>query len=202
MDVVQESCNKSAGQAFVANACRIRRADPLLQVVNSTGSIDEEILDMAPIIDCSISICRKLAERFQGHIDCTGRISQKNMLAKHLATAQTTVCFSCPPKHRSQLMLLSQVGVVVKGCTIVSILPGSPADLSDVLSKGDKIIKVDGRPVSPEHVERALRGCDTLDTMVELTVRKHGEVGPFIRHAIHDNCSAAHRSIARPANKT
>lgn len=50
-----------------------------------------------------------------------------------------------------KLFLFGQ-GLMLAGCMVDNMVIGGPADLCDVLDKGDKIVTVDGQPVTVENV--------------------------------------------------
>eukprot|EP00960_Hanusia_phi_P062195 765084-Hanusia_phi.AAC.2 len=69
------------------------------------------------------------------------------------------------------------VGLMLKGCTIENIVYrcrnvyGGPAYDSKLLSKGDKILTVDHKPVTPETAPSAIIGSDVPGTFVTLQIR-------------------------------
>lgn len=53
-------------------------------------------------------------------------------------------------------------GLLLAGTMVDNMVPGGPADLSDMLEKGDTILSVDGYPVTPETVWFVDASCFVL----------------------------------------
>ena len=63
---------------------------------------------------------------------------------------------------------------MLKGVYIDNIVFGGPAYNSEVLKKGDKILKVDGNEVTAENVTHAMVGCDLAGSLVSLEIKRPG----------------------------
>ena len=71
------------------------------------------------------------------------------------ASRTTVVSLSQPKWHKFLFYWLTQEqGIMLAGCTVDNLVVGSSADLSNEIEKGDKIVKVDGIPVTDYDVRQ------------------------------------------------
>ena len=75
-----------------------------------------------------------------------------------------------------------QVGLILKGTMIDSVVVGGPAFLSTCLGPGDAILEVDGRNVTEQTIEILLAGNDKPGSLVVLTVAKANDKVRAIPH--------------------
>ena len=64
------------------------------------------------------------------------------------------------------------LGIVVVENTVEMTVPGSPAEACGVISGGDQILAVDGKPVQGSSVMAMLRGDDMIGSVVTVLLRK------------------------------
>eukprot|EP00960_Hanusia_phi_P029293 747870-Hanusia_phi.AAC.9 len=75
---------------------------------------------------------------------------------------------SAPALTRSS----SAIGLILDGCKVDSIVPGSPAFACGLIAPGDEILMVNGRAASPEDAMALLRGEDKAGAVVEVVLSK------------------------------
>lgn len=68
-----------------------------------------------------------------------------------------------------------QVGLVLRGTAIDSTVLGGPAYASQMLSRGDIIVKVDDQPATDQNVSLLLVGNDKPGSKVTLSVEKNAD---------------------------
>lgn len=64
--------------------------------------------------------------------------------------------------------------MMLLGCTIDNMVVGGPAYASQKLSKGDVIVKIDGRSVDQDNLLTHLIGADVPGSKVTITIMKGG----------------------------
>ena len=64
------------------------------------------------------------------------------------------------------------LGIVVVESTVEMTVPGSPAEACGLISGGDQILAVDGKPVQGSSVMTMLRGDDLIGSVVSVLLRK------------------------------
>ncbi len=78
-------------------------------------------------------------------------------------------------------LLVSQVGLNLKGTTIDDTVMGGPAFTSMSFGRGDVLLYVDGNIATEQNVEKLLRGNEKPGSIVVLTVAKGGrQVKPIL----------------------
>ena len=67
---------------------------------------------------------------------------------------------------------LDQIGIVLNGTYVESLVMGGSAFVSGDIWQGDEVLQVEGQDVSSQDIEKHIIGCDIAGTSVSILFRR------------------------------
>ena len=118
-------------------------------------------LDLSLGLRCSFGLSLSLRCRLSLALrSALAQDPRRDDLVQNAVLAHTRVDVMAVEMGRSEFRTKSTVGIMLNDCVIDTLVVGGPAFNSRQIRPGATILKIDGKPVSPENITTHLIGVD------------------------------------------